>query len=499
MYRNCFWAGARKARREKHQTPHKVQDITVIGCGISGLYVARQLSDYSRDLDMVLYEKNAYLGGRIITKRFDNFVVEYGPIRFETGIQSTLMRLLVDLDINVEKVTDLYITEKEPNYEKLSSEEFQVLTKEVHSRVPKSTRAIMYAMKCVLKDQWDFESTPLHETELELRKSILKKYGTFDGKRLCEYGILDLFRQVLSRECLKFVVEQGYFYYMIDKNPNAAEHICVLLDIMESFRWDFVRIPGGVQSIVGRLSETLNKEISIQTSMELCEVQEKRDYYRLTFKDGSKADTKRLILALPPNSLMDIKGIGNILAPIIKNHLMVVQLFRIFVIVDNPPWSQNRTEIVAELPCREISYFVDHAKNEGMIMFYGDDRNSKYWFSVEHQETLAPREKSKLVKDKLQNLLTAMYPAPSKPWKIKVVEINNFEPNGWNGTEQGVYLWKSGIDCQSVNESLSCFSLSSKGRKNVHVCGESFSEYQCFMEGALRSAEKVARRICLLG
>lgn len=47
------------------------------------------------------------------------------------------------------------------------------------------------------------------------------------------------------------------------------------------------------------------------------------------------------------------------------------------------------------------------------------------------------------------------------------------------------------------NGSADCISLSGGGAKNVHICGEAYSDYQGFIEGALRSAEDVLESLGL--
>ncbi|MAT73460.1 MAG: hypothetical protein CMJ58_28595 [Planctomycetaceae bacterium] len=42
-----------------------------------------------------------------------------------------------------------------------------------------------------------------------------------------------------------------------------------------------------------------------------------------------------------------------------------------------------------------------------------------------------------------------------------------------------------------VRKAFHAFSLSEEGPKNVHICGEAYSDYQGFIEGALSSADDV--------
>ena len=55
--------------------------------------------------------------------------------------------------------------------------------------------------------------------------------------------------------------------------------------------------------------------------------------------------------------------------------------------------------------------------------------------------------------------------------------------------------WRPGVEPWQVAERLAAFSLTGRAPANVHICGEAFSDFQGFMEGALRSAGHVLARI----
>jgi hypothetical protein len=53
----------------------------------------------------------------------------------------------------------------------------------------------------------------------------------------------------------------------------------------------------------------------------------------------------------------------------------------------------------------------------------------------------------------------------------------------------GCHAWKAGVKSWEVRERMKAFALLGRSRKNIHVCGEAYSGYQGFIEGALQSAE----------
>src|SRR5262249_3898624 len=55
-----------------------------------------------------------------------------------------------------------------------------------------------------------------------------------------------------------------------------------------------------------------------------------------------------------------------------------------------------------------------------------------------------------------------------------------------------VHVWRPGEQSWIVAHKLASFSLNG-GVPNVHICGDAYSDYQGFIEGALRSAGTVLR------
>jgi monoamine oxidase len=463
-------------------------DVAIIGGGITGLYTAYTLQNRCPEKKTVICEKNNHLGGRIITKRYENFVIEYGPFRFETGVQSKLMRLFFELGIEIERAEDSSYSHKKPDFTKLTKEEYKVCCEALQSKVPPTVKLIVLALKKILKDQWDFQVFPLQDEEMELRKTILKEHGKYKGKYLYEYGILDLFEKVLSKEAVDFIIK-GNFYYMLDKNPNAAEHLCILLDLVDSYRWDFVHVKEGVQHVIERLHEKVDKFVDIRCNRELkavCEVG--KECYRLFFNNNESFTARHIVMTVPPNCLQSIDGISSKVTHLLADNLISVELIKIFVVVENPPWSNNKAVILPEIPCREIFTYLDKTSNEGMILFYGDSELKNYWFSYNEMH-IPEQEKNKLLTDKIHEVFKYLFPDHTD-YKIKVIELTDWSAN--NVSQHGVYLWKPGVKALEVIDNFYSMALGKSKYKGIHICGETFSEYQAFIEGALRSSDKVS-------
>ena len=77
--------------------------------------------------------------------------------------------------------------------------------------------------------------------------------------------------------------------------------------------------------------------------------------------------------------------------------------------------------------------------------------------------------------------------------------ISSFGIRDWSREpfEAGCHIWKAGVRVEEAIKQLTAFSLygASLSNKNVHICGEAYSEFQGFIEGGLREALEVIKRI----
>ncbi len=82
---------------------------------------------------------------------------------------------------------------------------------------------------------------------------------------------------------------------------------------------------------------------------------------------------------------------------------------------------------------------------------------------------------------------------PVEREQVEVCAIRDWSrPPFW----AGCHVWKPGAKSWEAVEQLRSFGLlGAKEADNIHVCGEAYSDYQGFIEGALRSAEDVVREI----
>jgi predicted NAD/FAD-dependent oxidoreductase len=76
-------------------------------------------------------------------------------------------------------------------------------------------------------------------------------------------------------------------------------------------------------------------------------------------------------------------------------------------------------------------------------------------------------------------------------------DVLSYGIHDWSGGPFGgaAHCWKPGVDSTVVRAHLSAFAAPGSSAKNLHVCGEAYSDFQGFIEGALRSGKHVAELI----
>ena len=187
-------------------------------------------------------------------------------------------------------------------------------------------------------------------------------------------------------------------------------------------------------------------------------------------------------------------------------------------------------------------FFVYNRNGQGMVLIYTDRPASEYWqyYVCDEQnhdraelnqdkrlatrfcrfilapikaKILAKEEQqpvSQPISDQQKQLIKDLFPAyqkrcenssPENPVNV-IEELERLESSiaeygirawGLKPYGGGAHAWKPEVKSWEVIDRLRSFSLpnDSQDRQNVHICGEAYSDYQGFIEGALRTAEGV--------
>ncbi|MDZ8052713.1 MAG: flavin monoamine oxidase family protein [Aulosira sp. ZfuVER01] len=175
---------------------------------------------------------------------------------------------------------------------------------------------------------------------------------------------------------------------------------------------------------------------------------------------------------------------------------------------------------------RQEDFSVFNKNGKGMVMVYTDRPAGEYWkdyiLSPDYHEQAEIRGDLRLVEqffkyladgfeiekqadDVSQSSIFPNYPQCFLDQSAqKIVEdlkgtIEDFGIHDWGKAPYGAacHAWRPNVKSGEVMVRLRAFSSINDQykHKNIHICGETYSDYQGFIEGALRSAQDVLKWI----
>lgn len=243
---------------------------------------------------------------------------------------------------------------------------------------------------------------------------------------------------------------------------------------------------------------------------------------------------KQVILALPKGPLKNLVFEGAEPRWIEKFEQLLetvapIPLLKCFFLVDRPFWEDNRpaNRYAHTIPTREVHYWKNINKDTGLIMLYTDNPGHEFWSNYLHSHHKITASDSDPLfnlnlperKQKEANsfIWTSNPGGQAKDWEhfsngrllrtfISYVRENHSDSvpdnqilaasiRDWSlkPAKGATHFWRPGIDIEKVIDYLKAFSFKGDNSQKIHICGEAYSDYQGFIEGALRSADKILK------
>jgi monoamine oxidase len=377
--------------------------------------------------------------------------------------------------------------------------------------------------------------------------TVIRERTRFRGQPLWDLGFWNVLSDVLSHFAVVKIRDWGSYYHFVHENLNAAEWIIFWLRAIRS-TGSLRGIRGGMSRIVWKLLDVLwnhqksgmTPQLKIEQGSKLLGLKTRKNGLvdlDIRKQDFSRAvSAKRIILALPKRPLEEMLWNGD--RPHGKlqealNATVCLPLLKCFFVIDKPWWEDNRplNRSAADLPTREILYMKSDDRTKGLIMIYTDRPAITFWSDylrtksddnpegpeqpegpqLEYQEAAktwflekkpSPRDAS-IIENK---------PGSPRLWQRFVQFARDYEHHDFTtvrllacgmrdwGKEPfsaAAHGWRPGVRSWDHIKFLEAFSLDQEAieAKNIHICGEAFSDYQGFVEGALRSAKRVLDKI----
>ncbi len=446
-------------------------DLAIVGGGIAGLYCALRAHP---DQQVALFEGTHRLGGKIETVAMEGFNAEYGAMRFDPVRQVMLGNLIEELGLETEPFPEYSsppVVQRRTVYDLAPGE--QELT---------ALELMQVAIQRILGKN-EAELFALTEEELE----NWRREGCYGGQYLWQWGLWNLFSEILSYDAIKCLITEGSFYHFIHENPSAAGWMITWVKMLQMSK-HLRGIKNGMERLPDALlSRAEAKGVAVFRNHRLQRLEPSgAGMVTLAFVNGETVTARHVVLALPSHSLKAVQNLPKEIQKLLRS-VLEIPLLKCFFVVQNRWWQENiPNEGVIKFPSRELHYYKQGG--QGNVMVYADRPFINFWckyatVDYQPQAEVASNEELPLRFARLMG--------------IDRQQIVTYGLRDWGRDPYGAacHLWRPGVESWKVMEALAAFPLREGAAPNIHICGEAFSDYQGFMEGALRTAHRVMAQI----
>lgn len=427
---------------------NKEKDLVIIGGGISGLYTLYKIIQKNKNekkLNISLYEKNDYFGGRIYTAFYKKFRFEAGAGRFCKEKHLLFYKLL----------NELFSVSELKSYLTLGSAEIKF--------IPKSSN---YNQNLIKKSPYYFIN------------QVIKKSAVFSYKTLIKYTFIQFVKKfkLLKNEEIKYLNDS--FGYSGEINSMNAFNALHMFKSDLNKKYHYYSLKCGLSEVIKRMisyivKNTRESKIEILSGCEVKKIIKNGNQYTCNIYNDKKkriydVETKKVVCAIQKSALLKYP----IFKPIKKelNSVEAKALCRIYMIFDKKDiWFKDYGKITSNTHNR---YMIPLDKKRGSIMISYTDSN--YATSLNNYY-----EKYGL--KKLENYILSSW---EQVLNIKIPSPNFTKVCYW---KEGIAMWKAKVDSKKVSKKVL------KPYKNVFIVGENYSLNQAWIEGGLQTVEKIIK------
>lgn len=433
----------------------KKYDIIIVGGGISGIYTIYNLKKNYPNLKVLLLEKNERFGGRVYThhEKVDNidYVMDLGAGRI--GYHHKLMVNLIK-ELKLDKY--IHPISNTENYIEYNSNSGESANK---NNIKEKYSKLLYKF---------FNSKKLSELKqsfletLSLKELLLKFFNKKDYNNIensFEY------KQKLEH----FNSYSAVKYFKEDYNLNSNFFIMI----------------NGLSSIIENMISIIsqNKNYKLKKNSNVININYNSDIknYVIKYKNNEKlinACANYIICALPRCDLIKF----NILKDYTRdlntiNEISKVRIFEIYDKNENGEmWFKNIPKTVTN---EKLQFIIPINPETGLIMSsYNENlsKNRNYWNELKKRNTSILKT---ILNKKLSSIFNMDVP------KSKYIKLHYWE--------SGVACWKKNVHSHYVSHKI--LNL----MPNFYICGENYSNYQAWCEGALETSLQVIEKLdCVL-
>jgi monoamine oxidase len=487
----------------------KAVDTAIVGGGVSGLYSAWRLSQSGVPASLNVYEASERLGGRLDTVEVPalSCKVEMGAMRF-TSSQLLVSRLLSHLNVPSEAFVNSTL-----QHMYLRGVSIPMGPSGPLGPVPYRLAGLESAYPFVLLVQAMERAVPnaLSLTPVEWAQTI--RDFRLGGKPLWEWGFWNLIQSVISNEGYQ-LISAGLGEQSISANWSAASALPMMCQIIKDVQQkDGLNRPTGgwvtlVDHLAAKIVATPGCNIEIGHTLRSIRAAANHEYpIELLFESAEEAtavSAKNVVLALPREALERVE-FGREISRETKlinlfQQVMQIPAFKLYVAYDSPWWTDScgwsDGYSITDLPIRQVYYGAGQAGTPdctGRILMasYADFSSVQFWTGL---TGMGSGQRNRIFQENgsggpLNAVLQVaaaqlrefhgIYPKLPEPvWSAYADWSRGNYGAGW-------HAWLPGLDPNIAIPNM----RKPFGELPIYICGEAFSYYQGWVEGALSSAE----------
>ena len=259
-------------------------------------------------------------------------------------------------------------------------------------------------------------------------------------------------------------LQKNHAYYNNLRNQSGTGF---LLYLKNNYGKTFYTLQDGLDQITKKLSKNQNIKYN--------QIFENYSYRNKVFNiktNKSEFKSKILILTIPKEELIKIGPLKNLtILNSVSHNNPYIRIFFKFPKMNNKIWFKDKNVSIHYHSL--IRYFIPMDIKNGLIQLYCDGRAAN-----KCKELLIKG----ILKKELMKGLRNIFP------NDKIPNPTFMKPYFWNN---GAHFWLPNVNIQKVYKKV----MKPYSNKPLYICGESYSKYQAWMEGALETSSKVIQNI----
>lgn len=247
-----------------------------------------------------------------------------------------------------------------------------------------------------------------------------------------------------------------YDYLRINKNMNS-----------------FYYLEGGLSQICNSLFNNIKNKIKF--NCELIDYKYINNIFIIKIKNNNgniiTYKCKKLILSIPKENLLKINSLNIIydkLCTVSSNNFS--RIYAIYPKINNKYWFSDLSKVITDSSIRQI---IPTDYQKGLIQIsYSDGNYAKYW-----ENALITNKTLEMLNNQLKNI----FPKKNIPNPIYL------QTHYW---KYATHYWLPTFDSKKIHD-----CIIKPFNYHLYICGESYSMYQGWMEGALETSDIVLNKI----